>query len=387
MNVLVLAPQPFYSERGTPIAIKLLLEEIHNNFPEYQLRLLVLPESQDVSLSQVLIKRVHIPRLFQNYLKAIPPGASLKKFVADVFFIFSAFKEVKQLKPDLIIGVEEGGFVAFLFKLFKKIPYFYDMDSLMSAQLIEKWSILKVFKPIFRSFEALMIKRASKVIAVCPALVEQAHGLGAKNVELLSDVALVDFDTDAFDYRKELSLSSESIISLYVGNLEHYQGVGLAIESFALVAKELPEAYFLIVGGNPQQIDEYSSRYNLVPEKTRVIFLGARPLSQLAGLLLGADILVSPRLKGINTPMKIYNYLASGKVVLATNLLTHSQVLNSELSVLAEPRPHEFADAWKQLILNSEGRENIGKKAKEFAKRHYSRKSFSIRVSEIFNKI
>ena len=44
--------------------------------------------------------------------------------------------------------------------------------------------------------------------------------------------------------------------------------------------------------------------------------------------LLAADVLVSPRLKGLNTPMKIYSYLDSGSAVLATRLRTHTQVLD-----------------------------------------------------------
>lgn len=69
-------------------------------------------------------------------------------------------------------------------------------------------------------------------------------------------------------------------------------------------------------------------------------FLGAQPVALLSAVYLAqADILVSPRSKGSNTPMKLYSYLASGKPILATNLWTHTQVLTAASAVLTEPRP------------------------------------------------
>ena len=50
-------------------------------------------------------------------------------------------------------------------------------------------------------------------------------------------------------------------------------------------------------------------------------------------------MLVSPRLKGLNTPMKIYSYLDSGSAVLATRLRTHTQVLDDGIAYLVEPEP------------------------------------------------
>ena len=57
------------------------------------------------------------------------------------------------------------------------------------------------------------------------------------------------------------------------------------------------------------------------------IFAGERPADEIPAYLLAADVLVSPRSRGTNTPLKIYQYLRSGKPIVATRLLTHTQVL------------------------------------------------------------
>ena len=54
-------------------------------------------------------------------------------------------------------------------------------------------------------------------------------------------------------------------------------------------------------------------------------------------------MLTSPRSKGTNTPLKIYQYLRSGKPIVATRLLTHTQVLDDDTAMLTAPDPQAFA--------------------------------------------
>ena len=67
-------------------------------------------------------------------------------------------------------------------------------------------------------------------------------------------------------------------------------------------------------------------------------FTGIRPPSEVRTAVHLCDILVSPRTSGTNTPLKIYSYLRSGKPIVATNLYTHTQVLNEEVSVFGAAR-------------------------------------------------
>ena len=70
-----------------------------------------------------------------------------------------------------------------------------------------------------------------------------------------------------------------------------------------------------------------------------MIFTGERPASEIPDLLAAADVLVSPRSRGTNTPLKIYQYLRSGRVIVATRLLTHTQVLDDGVAILTDATP------------------------------------------------
>ena len=66
----------------------------------------------------------------------------------------------------------------------------------------------------------------------------------------------------------------------------------------------------------------------------------------MLGYYLGqADILVSPRMQGNNTPMKIYHFLALGKPFVATDIISHTQVVDERNCFLAKPDPSSYARA------------------------------------------
>ena len=69
-----------------------------------------------------------------------------------------------------------------------------------------------------------------------------------------------------------------------------------------------------------------------------VVFTGQQPAREIPGFVRPRDVLVSPRIRGTNTPLKIYSYLRSGKPIVATNLLTHTQVLTPEVARLVAAR-------------------------------------------------
>ena len=76
-----------------------------------------------------------------------------------------------------------------------------------------------------------------------------------------------------------------------------------------------------------------------------MIFTGQQPAREIPAFVEACDILVSPRIRGTNTPLKIYSYLRSGRPIVATNLLTHTQVLTPASRFWSSRTPAPFAAA------------------------------------------
>ena len=172
---------------------------------------------------------------------------------------------------------------------------------------------------------------------------------------------------------------------MYVGNLEEYQGIDLLLESFVLVLRKAERAELVIIGGQRRHIQKYEQKSRQLGVERKVRFLGPKPVQGLAEWLAGADLLVSPRIKGSNTPMKIYSYLHSGKAIVATNLATHTQILDSRVAMLTEPSREEFAKAILYLMENDTLRTRLGEAGKKLVDDKYSYAVFREKLYSLFD--
>ncbi|MCP3851694.1 MAG: glycosyltransferase family 4 protein, partial [Gammaproteobacteria bacterium] len=99
-----------------------------------------------------------------------------------------------------------------------------------------------------------------------------------------------------------------------------------------------------------------------------------------------ADILVSPRTQGNNTPMKIYSYLGSGKAVLATRLATHTQVLNDDVACLVSADAESMGAGIAALCSDASYREKLGSSGQTLAEKEYSMTAFGEKLTNFYKE-
>lgn len=381
MNILFIAPQPFYQNRGTPIAVKLLAQTLGEQ--GHSVHLLVFHEGEEISLPNVTIHRsASLPGI-----RDIKPGLSLKKLICDFFVFFKAIRLLRNGSFNLVHAVEEAVFMALAMKFIFRIPYVYDMDSLMSLQLVEKYPSLHLLRRGMEWLEKKAVQNSSGTIAVCRALEDTARKFAPSNLIVrLEDITLLTDEAEEQDSLRQ-RLGIPGTMLMYVGNLEKYQGIDLLIESFREALDTTAAAYLVIIGGSQDDILFYQQRVEQLSMEGRVFFCGQRPVEMLGSYLSQADILVSPRIQGNNTPMKIYSYLDSGKAVLATKLPTHTQVLDDSIACLVAPEKTSMAAGIITLVNNAELRENLGTRARERVKSEYSLPVFKKKVAAFYQAL
>ncbi|MBE9126154.1 MULTISPECIES: glycosyltransferase family 4 protein [unclassified Coleofasciculus] len=185
MNVLMLAPHPFYQNRGTPIAVNLVLKVLSKRGD--QVDVVTYPEGQDIHYENVNIYR--IPRL--PFIRKIRPGFSWKKIICDIFMFFKVIHLVATKHYDLVHAGEEAVFIGLFLKVFLKIPYVYDMDSSLAQQMVEKYPNLKFLVLLLEFFEGIAVKNAKVVVAVCDALAVDVQKYKPRNVVVIPDISLL----------------------------------------------------------------------------------------------------------------------------------------------------------------------------------------------------
>ncbi len=378
LHVLVLAPQPFFQSRGTPIAVRKLVEQLAAD--GHRVDLLVYPEGEDVAIPNCTVHRS--PKL--PGIGGIRPGFSLKKVVADVGFGIAALRLMRRLRPAVVHAVEESAFIAMVGRRLWGIPYVYDMDSSLAQQLVEQFPLLSLVRPLLGRCERAMVRASAGTVVVCRALedIVRAHA-PAQFVVRVEDSSLL--DDDGPDLRQPLpDAARRGPVAMYVGNLERYQGIDLLLDGFARALREEPTAQLVLVGGTDRTIAGYRARADALHIAGNVHFLGPRPVHLLGNYLRQADVLVSPRLHGVNTPMKLYSYLDSGVAVLATRLPTHTQVLDDSVAALVEPVPDALAARLVALFRDPAARTELGQRGRSLARGEYAPEAIRQRLRDFY---
>ena len=379
--ILLLAPQPFFQNRGTPIAVRLLAVELARL--GYDIHLLVFHEGEEVTLPGVTLHR--IPAL--PGIKDIPPSLSARKVVCDVVMLFSAIRLMRRHRFDLVHAVEEAAFLAMALRLLFNVPYVYDMDSSLARQVVEKIPALKFLGPLLRFCEKRAVVASCAVVAVCRALEDIARDCAPqKPVLCLEDISLLeDGPEGSEDLRRELHLDGPMM--LYVGNLERYQGIDLLLDGFQLARRRGCQGQVVLIGGTPASIDIYRRRCEELGLSEVVHFCGPRPVELLGHYLRQADILLSPRISGNNTPMKLYSYLDSGKVVLATDLPTHTQVLSADFARLAPATAEGMAEGMADLLGDRQKCLALGLRGRQVARDNYSLDAYRRKLQGFYSPL
>ncbi|MCW5199025.1 glycosyltransferase, partial [Desulfobulbus sp. F3] len=314
MRILLLAPQPFFQNRGTPIAVRLLAETLGK--AGHEVHLLVFHEGEDVAMPNVTLHRIAVLPFF----RAIPPGFSWQKIGCDMLMTAKAVQLQRHLGFDVVHAVEEAVFIAMLLRLLFKVPYIYDLDSWMSDQLLAKLTFLQPFRAFFEFFEKAAVRSSLGVVPVCRAIEDKIRTFASdKPLLRLEDISLLEENCAAPLEPLREKYGCQGKILMYVGNLERYQGMALLLEALALVDSVALHCSLVVIGGADKDISHYKEMAQQLGISGRVFFIGPRPASALGMYLAQADVLASPRTEGENTPMKIYSYMDSGKAILATN--------------------------------------------------------------------
>jgi glycosyltransferase involved in cell wall biosynthesis len=362
LRILLLAPHPFFQNRGTPLAERALVEVLGT--AGHAVDFLTFHEGEDIALPGCRIHRIASPPGVRN----IGPGFSGKKVICDLFLLWSAIRLLSTRHYDLVHAVEEGALIAALLRPVFRVPYVYDMDSSLPEQMLERYRSLRAVAPAMEFAQRQAIRGSAGVLAMCQAVedIARRHTNG-QPVARVEDTTLLATDQEAV-----AALPPGRPVVMYVGNLEPYQGIDLLLGAFATAARAFADARLVIVGGSPEHADGYQRAADRLGIGSRVTWVGIQPVNRLAGYLSQADVLVSPRLTGRNTPMKIYSYLDSGRAVLATRIPTHTQVLDDEVACLAEPTPQAMGEALIALLRDPARREALARRARERVQAHYT---------------
>lgn len=387
MKILMIAPEPFFEPRGTPISVYQRLQAL--SVLHYQVDLLTYHVGQDVTIPGVTIYRgLHLP-----FIEKVKRGPSWSKALLDILLFCEAIVLLTKHRYDVIHSHEEAAFWSVLLSKLFHTRHIYDMHSCLPQQLasVPRWN----FWPLVKLFDVLtrwVINTCDAIITIGVDLEDQVRTVNPKaKTVLIQNLAMLVDDagsshTLACELKERMKLDGRLPV-IYTGTFERYQGLDLLLKSARLVKENYSEVLFVMVGGDPQQVEHWRNRAKDYGLQEHMLFTGTVSLAEAITYLDVAEILVSPRTQGMSVPLKIYSYLHSGKPIVATDVVAHSQVLNAEVAVLVPPTENAFAEGIMTLAQSPDLRQTLGHRAQQFARERFGPADYLVKLDRVYKEL
>lgn len=393
MKTLVIAPQPFFSPRGTPFSV--YYRTMISSELGVKMDFLTYGEGEEVDIPNVNF--IRIPRF--KFLGNVKIGPSPLKLFLDIFIFTKMFWLLIKNKYDVVHAHEEAVFMAYFLKPIFKFKLIYDMHSSLTQQLTNfQFTTSKFIINTFKKLEDNCLHSAEAVITICPDLRDYVNTIITnKEKHFLIENSIFDpvkkkntvknnID-DKIDFNIDEFVKDDEQLLVYAGTLEKYQGIDILVNSMKYVTEENNKVKLLIAGGTQEQVNEYSKLSKNLGIESYVKFTGRVPQQFAKEFTAKADILLSPRSDGTNTPLKIYEQLASGKPLVATRIYSHTQVLTEDVAFLVDPTPKDMA---KGIILSLNEKELVKQKvesAMNLYENEYSRTVYTSKLKRLLETL
>ncbi|QWV95943.1 glycosyltransferase [Geomonas nitrogeniifigens] len=387
MRILEIITVPFFTPRGT--AFSSLERTKALSRMGHCVDVLTYPLGDPVDLPNVSLHRAaKLP-----FINSLRMGPSFQKLVLDIFLAAKTARWLLAHGPyDLIIAHEESAFwVAFL-RHCSRARFIYDMHSSLVEQLTNfKYSESGVVKKVFSTLENFALRSADGIIVICPELETLVRrtvpGCPVRLIENLP----VSWDAEPSSSQEIQRLKAElgldgCKVAMYTGSFGWNQGVELALDAVASLRNDFPELRLVLIGGTGAdlcRVRAYAAQRDM---ESFSLVLEPQPHTAMPAYMEIADVLLSPRCEGTNTPLKIYSYLQSGKPIVATDLLTHTQVLSAEVAELVAPDAVSLAAGIRRILTDAEYARELGLRGARLAREVYGIERYLEQVQEILEQ-
>ena len=401
MKLLVVAPQPFFTPRGTPFSVYYRTQV--TCALGHEVDLLTYGQGADVEIPGCRVIRTPAFRIFGP----VKIGPSMLKLFHDVFMVVWTIGLLARHRYEVVHAHEEAVFWCRWLKPLFRFRLIHDMHSSLPQQLHNfQFTQLRAVHWAFERLETSAARAAEAVITVCPALTDYARGLTRNDDKvLLIENSLFDpvrfagagaregspgeaaADPTEAPAREWMSTRMPGHVIAYAGTLEVYQGIDRLLEAFAAVVRQIPDAGLLIVGGASREVERFRALADALGLGASVLFTGRLSQPAAQRLVRLAGVAVSPRFAGNNTPMKIYQLMADGIPLVATRIESHTQVLNDDIAVLATPDADGLARAIIEVLADPRSAQAMGERAKAWYQEKYSREVYTQKMRTMLSLV
>lgn len=324
----------------------------------------------------------------------------IKEGPFDYYGVDKIFKIKKLFSIDLV-GLPFGfwiqsfsfSLVTFFYLFFKKADFIYSRDllPLFFLSLFKKNLVYEVhYLPGHFWIYQGLLKRVKALVVITQKLKElyQKEGISQEKILVAPDGVDLDFfqiSESQEKCRQKLNLPQDKKIVLYTGHLYRWKGVATLLK----VAQNFQNILFVFVGGTQTDIKNFKFQVSDL-KLENVLVVGHRPHQEIPFWLKAADVLILPNSakekisQYWTSPMKMFEYMAVERPIVASDLPSIREVLNENNAILVEPdNPQSLAQGIEKVLKNLDFSTKISNQALKDVQKY----TWSKRVNNIIKFI
>jgi glycosyltransferase involved in cell wall biosynthesis len=174
-------------------------------------------------------------------------------------------------------------------------------------------------------------------------------------------------------------------VVVYTGTFEPYQGLPMLVSAIPGIRAAVPDAVFVLVGRDPAQAVEVDRLVAALPDAGAVRIVPRQPRQAIPAYLALATVLVSPRAYGDNLPLKIFDYLAAGVPIVATDIAAHRSLLDPTRAEMPQPTAPGLEVALVKVLTDKTHAAQLGANARAYAAEHLSWGAYRAAVAALYD--
>ncbi|MFH1610662.1 MAG: glycosyltransferase family 4 protein, partial [Patescibacteria group bacterium] len=312
----------------------------------------------------------------------------------DLFEYYSVEKEfkiqkIKSWDPDFLMKLPNGVYIKFQIIFFIHNLKKYFKNNIKDRSLI-MYTRDEYLLPILQKFSNKVIweahsiprnikrylkywKNCHKIIVVNNKLKSELEKLGIAGNKILVahdgvDLEKFNIETSKYELRKKFGLPEDKKIIMYTGHLYNWKGVQTLAEASNFLKDD---QLIVFLGGTDYDIKNFKNKNADLIEQNKILVLGYKEPKLIPEYLKLADILVLPntgkdKKSDWTSPMKLFEYMASGISILASDLPSIKEVLNQKNAIFFKSdNSQDLAEKIDYILNNSEVMTNLSNQAKQ----------------------
>lgn len=324
LRVLVIAPTPFFGDRGCHVRI---YEEVHALIARgIEAHVVTYPTGRDLEGLRITRARPWFG------IEAGTLGPTWGRPLLDLAVLDACRRVVREFKPHLVHGhLHEGIAIGAVVRALCRVPLIADLQGSLTEELTDHGVIARrgMLRGLTLRAERWLVRRPDRLVTSSSygAALLARLGVDEKHVTPLPDgvdVGVFRPGSPDAELVGRLGLGGKRVI-VFLGVLTEYQGVDLLLDAVPAVIRQRPDAHFLVMG-YPNDVHYRRVAAGRGIEQA-VTFTGRVPYEQAPRWLNLGEMAVSPKCSLTEANGKLLNYMACGCPVVASDTPVNREVL------------------------------------------------------------